>query len=62
VGAPVKKNGAPSKGDRNRPVDRAQNYAIDEWERVEWAAKELGLTPASFVRMAALKMSKDVLG
>jgi hypothetical protein len=63
MAAPVaKKTGAPPKGDRARPLDRAQNYSRDEWERVEWAAAELGLLPATFVRMAALKEAKQVLG
>jgi hypothetical protein len=62
VAKAVNKGGAPTKGDDSRTVDRAQNYSVSEWERIEWAAKELGLPPASFVRMAALKESRGVLG
>ena len=33
-----------------------------ESERIQWASKELGLNESSFIRMAALKMAKEVLG
>jgi uncharacterized protein (DUF1778 family) len=33
-----------------------------EAERIAWAAKELGLREADFVRMGALKQAKEVLG
>ncbi|QDP44827.1 ribbon-helix-helix DNA binding domain protein [Microbacterium phage Araxxi] len=33
-----------------------------EGERIGWAAKELGLREADFVRMAALQKAKEILG
>lgn len=33
-----------------------------EYERLSWAAKELGLNDAAFTRMAALKLAKEILG
>lgn len=41
---------------------RQSAFNDEELERVEWAAKELGLPVAVFLRMAALKASKEILG
>lgn len=47
-------------GSRNLVINTRVDDA--ELERIQWAAKELGLNEAAFTRMAALKMAKEVLG
>lgn len=41
---------------------RQSSFNDEELERLEWAAKEVGLPIAVFMRMATLKFSKEVLG
>lgn len=43
--------------------NRIQVYlSDDELERIEWAAKEVGATRATFLRMGGLRDAKAVLG
>jgi len=44
--------------------DRSVNFAAsdDEIERLQWAADELGLTLASYCRMASLEKTKTLIG
>ena len=51
--------GAPE-GSRNLLIGVRVDGA--EAERIAWAAKELGLREADFVRMGALKLAKEILG
>ena len=63
MGAGVKKPAPrnPKPAEEIRSKHKGQDYTESEAENVDWAAKELGLSPASFIRMAALKMAKEVL-
>lgn len=67
MAAPVKpirpKGGRPKgTGEEVRANARHVTFTDDEYERITWAAKELGLPVAAFLRMSALKYSKEVLG
>jgi hypothetical protein len=41
---------------------RASSFNDAEDERIAWAAQEVGLPVAVFMRMASLKMAKEILG
>lgn len=47
--------------DKARKVSINLTVSIDERERLQWAADDLGLTLASYVRMAALRDAKTVI-
>lgn len=55
-GAPVKS------GSEARTHVRQSSFNDEELERLQWAAKEVGLPIAVFMRMATLKFSKEILG
>lgn len=48
--------------DKTRKVSVNLTVSVDEREKLQWAADELGLTLASYVRMAALRDAKGVIG
>ena len=62
--------GAPLKGpDRKpvpkgvrRPFQRQTFFSEEEDEKVRWAIEETGLDMSSFLRFAALKYAKEVIG
>ena len=55
--------GAPKKNTAEaRTHVRQSSFNDEELERLEWAAKEVGLPIAVFMRMATLKLSKEILG
>ena len=55
--------GQPKKGIAEaRTHVRQSSFNDEELERLEWAAKEVGLPIAVFMRMASLKFAKEILG
>ena len=47
--------------DEKRSVGKQTQFSESELERVNWARKELGLDWSSFLRYAALRVTKQVI-
>ena len=45
-----------------RGNDKQTSFNDTELERVDWARKELGLDYSSYLRYAALKVAREVIG
>jgi uncharacterized protein (DUF1778 family) len=50
-----------STGSEKRDQVMQTQTSVSEREKIEWAAAELGLERASFLRYAALKVAKTVI-
>ena len=48
--------------DEKRGIAKQTQFNESELERVNWARKELGLDWSSFLRYAALQVTKQVIG
>ena len=56
-------NGAPPKTvSAIRTIERGSSFNEEEDERMQWAAREVGLPIGAFMRMASLKFAKEILG
>lgn len=53
---------AGSNPDEKRSIGKQTQFNETEVERVNWARKELGLDWSSFLRYAALQVTKQVIG
>lgn len=53
---------AGSDPDEKRSIGKQTQFNETELERVNWARKELGLDWSSFLRYAALQITKQVIG
>ena len=64
MGAPLKKAGDRKIDTRasKRPIQRTTAFSVEEDEKIQWAIAETGLEMASFLRFAALRYTKEVIG
>jgi len=58
----VRGQSKPKEPGETRTHVRQSSFNDEELERLDWAAKEVGLPIAVFMRMATLKMAKEILG
>ena len=63
MGAPLKgSDKKPATKGVRRPFQRQTLFSEAEDEKVRWAIEETGLDMSSFLRFAALKYAKEVIG
>ena len=63
MGAPLKgSDKKPATKGVRRPFQRQTLFSEAEDEKVRWAVEETGLDMSSFLRFAALKYAKEVIG
>lgn len=55
-------NASKKNEDRLRGKLLQTKVSLNEDERITWAAQEVGINKASFIRMAALKLAKEIVG
>ena len=63
MGAPLKgSDKKPAAQGVRRPFQRQTLFSEAEDEKVRWAVEETGLDMSSFLRFAALRYAKEVIG
>ena len=63
MGAPLKgADKKPSAKSVKRPFQRQTLFTEAEDEKIRWAVEETGLDMSSFLRFAALRYAKEVIG
>lgn len=63
MGAPLKgSDKKPATKGVRRPFQRQTLFSEAEDEKVRWAVEETGLDMSSFLRFAALRYAKEVIG